>query len=117
MGLMETIKTVANLTKQIGDIELNTKIIELQSDVFELMEENYNLKQQIDEYKNHESIEKNLIIKGHFYHLKNEDKIDGLFCTSCWDNHKKLIRCHVHENYGVEIADCPVCKFSSSYLE
>jgi hypothetical protein len=116
VSTLETLKGIAALVKKIGDIELNSKIIDLQSEVYELLEENHKLRQEIESLKNEKEIENNLTVKGHFYFRKNENSEDGPFCTSCWDNSKKLIRVHVSDSYGVEIASCPVCKFSSSYI-
>lgn len=34
MGLVDTLKSLGNLVKEIGDIELNRKIIDLQQEVY-----------------------------------------------------------------------------------
>ena len=117
MGILDTVKGIANITKKIGDIELNSKIIDLQSEVYDLIEENHKLRSEIRHIANEKGIEDNLSMKGHFYTLITNDNEDGPFCTSCWDNNKKLIRCHIHEVYSIEMASCPVCKFQSSYIE
>lgn len=118
MNLIETVKAIANITKKIGDIELNSKIIDLQSDVLELLEENHRLRQEIANNENEDKIENSLFVKGHFYYRKNNELEDGPFCTACWDNNKKLIRCHISESFGgVKMADCPVCKNASSYID
>jgi len=120
VSVIDTLKFIAGLVQKIGDIELNSKIIDLQQEVFSLLDENYRLKQEIeklkheiDELKKINEIESNLIMKGHFYYIKKGDSLDGMFCTACWDDRRKLIRVHKADY----IASCPVCKNGSSYFE
>ncbi|WP_099361486.1 hypothetical protein [Fredinandcohnia onubensis] len=117
MPILETLKGVGKLVKDIGDIELNSKIIDLQNEVFSLVEENHQLRKRVDELETIESLENSLKVKGHFYYKENGDKEDGPFCTSCWDNNSKLIRCHISDPYDITISTCPVCNFGSSYLD
>src|SRR5690606_20503376 len=110
MGLMDTLKSLGNLVKEIGDIELNRKIIDLQQEVYQLIEENHELKNKLEELKRIDEIANKLTVKGHFYVMEGKE---GLFCTACWDNNRKLIRVHVSDPYGVDIGNCPICNFSS----
>lgn len=101
---METVKGVSNLVKEIGDIELNRKIIDLQTEVYELIEENHRLKAMNEELLNVKKIEGNLIFKSNVYYLKNGTEEKGPYCSTCWDKDKKLI--NMHEN-SYELYYCP----------
>lgn len=124
MNALESLKGLASMVKRINDIELYSKIIDFQTEVFELIEENHELKQEIKSLKQNieilkqeELLENELCFKGHFYYKTTEKEEDGPYCSSCWDNNRKLIRAHISDSMGFNIGRCPICDFASSYLE
>lgn len=102
---MDTIKGVAELTREINDLELKRKIIDLQSEVFTLIEENNRLKEEIQQVINAQQINKKLIFKDNGYYHRVDGEEIGPYCTACWDLYKRLIRLHVGDFYQ----ECPVC--------
>jgi regulator of replication initiation timing len=121
--LLDTVKGVASLAKQIGDIELNSKIIDLQSEVYDLIEENHQLRmnmkqleEKMNELEDIKQIETKLKPIGQAYYYEKGTELDGPYCTGCWDKDNKLIRLHVTETYAdFHLGNCPVCKVRTTY--
>lgn len=106
MSVLDSIKGLANMVKEIGDIDLNKKIIDLQSEVFELLEENYEIKIEIQKLKSVSDTQDKLVFKGNMYYFRDDLEEKEPFCSACWDQNSKLIR--LHEN-SWEMYMCPVC--------
>ncbi|VDG98893.1 Uncharacterised protein [Lysinibacillus sphaericus] len=106
MAVLESIKGISNIVKEIGDIDLNKKIIDLQSEVFELLEENYQLKAEVRVLKEAADIQDRLRFKNNMYYFKDDTEDDEPFCTACWDQESKLVRLHIN---SWELYTCPVC--------
>ena len=89
------------------------QILDLQISVFELIErleraekENATLKTQLE-------IKESVFQKSGLYFTKENDKVDGPFCTRCWDVKNKLVRLPVSK--GSHWAVCPECKNAYEY--
>ena len=82
------------------------------------MEENQVLKQKIKELKDIENIKEKLIYTNNCYFVqKDNGRMDGPFCSTCWDKDNKLIRMAsvpglYHKSYS-----CNVCNFFTSTNE
>lgn len=109
MGIIENMKDVADLVKQVGDIELNRKIVNLEKEVHELTRAKMRLETQLHE--THDLLRKReqLRFKEPFYYADG-DEIP--YCPACWDDKTKAVHLafsHTHTN-GSKYWDCPVCK-------
>lgn len=101
MSLIEDLKDTVKIIQKIDNLDLYRKILDLQAEVMDLVEENRNLKLQL---QNKDSI----IFTDSAYWKKIEDnKFDGPFCPRCWDYESKLIRLIKHQGYHPK---CPQCK-------
>ena len=110
MGVIDTLKGLSNMVKEIGDIELNRQIIDLQNEVFELIEENHQLKMDKEKNEKIEQINKDIVFEGNYYYFKTDKEKENAYCSACWDNDNKLIRTHtLHYGQGVKVYRCPVC--------
>lgn len=105
MAIVESVKAIAKLTKEIGDIELKQKIIELQSEVLDLIEENHHLRMEKTKADDKAQIGDNLEFRNDMYFLREGDETSGPYCSPCWDGEEKLIRMH---DSGIGPL-CPVC--------
>lgn len=95
------LKDVTAIASRVKDIDLNTKIMLLQGEMYSLLEENRNLRLELEEMKRVEQLSNSLIYKDNMYY-KPGDK--NPYCSRCWDDERKLIRM---QNTG--IYTCPKC--------
>jgi len=113
MSIIDNIKDVANVVRKADNIELYSQILDLQQEALELLEENHNLKKELQSVHDNKEIKESLFLKEHFYYRKINDVDDGPYCPSCWDDKNKLIRCHISNVYGIDLARCPICNYNS----
>lgn len=106
MGILDTIKSIADITQKINDIELKSKIIDLQNEVYQLIEENHELRSEIRLLKNDKEMRNDLVFIDNMYYLKEDKDRQEPFCSPCLDSDKKLIRMHIN-SFGLYI--CPIC--------
>ena len=93
MSIISDVKDLAGLIKQIGDIELYQKILDLQSSIFELSDENMGLKEKIKSLEELQSISEKMTFRDQLYYMNGDSEP---FCPRCWDSEKKSI--HLHRN-------------------
>jgi len=101
MSVLDNVKDTVKIIQQIDNIELYRKILDLQSEIMELVEENRNLKIQL---QNKDTIVFN--DSAYWKKLENEE-LDGPFCPRCWDYEAKLVRLIKHKGRHPK---CPHCK-------
>ena len=106
MGLIESIKTVAEVLQKADNIPVYKEVINLQKDAIELVEENNQLKREIKQYKDILDIRGQIIYDKNAYWLPVEKTKDGPYCSKCWDDENKLIRLN-HSNG--QNYNCPKC--------
>lgn len=111
----EIVKDVVKLAKGIKDMELKNQIMDLQNTFYDLIEENRDLKIQIDELKNKNTIGERLEKIGDYYY-KTDD--ESPICSKCWE--VDLILVHAQQWGDYSTFRCPNCKNQSyrtrSYL-
>jgi hypothetical protein len=79
----------------------------------ELAEQLSRAKKEIEELKNLIAKTGSLVFSNNAYYLFSFDgkPSDGPFCSSCWDNNKKLIHLHISNSpTGTKAMWCPFCK-------
>jgi hypothetical protein len=97
MSVIDTAKEAVMLVQKIDNIELYKKILELQSDALKLVEENGNLKGEIQELEEAFKIKDTLLFENNHYYVVKDDTKQGPYCTYCWDTGRKLVRLHQDE--------------------
>lgn len=112
MGFYDNIKDAINIVQKAGNLELYKMLLDLQKDANDLLEENRLLKEKIRSIENIKDMNQNLIFTNNCYYRKSEnEKIDGPFCSTCWDNHNKLIRMTEVPDLSYKSYICNLCKY------
>jgi hypothetical protein len=118
MGVYEGIKDAVSMIQKTDNIELYRTILDIQKECLDLLEENRNFKERIRILEEEKTKNQALIVKGHCYYIEmNDGNLDGPFCTTCWDRDRKLIRMHISNGDGFDMASCHACGFSTSYVD
>lgn len=109
MGILDEIKSVAKTIRQIDNIELYQKVLNLQSEIMELLEENSKLKRELGLLKDKFKIKESLKFEHDAYWIEEAGTAkDGPFCSNCWDTHQSLV--NMISSFNPEFAHCPNCK-------
>ena len=95
------LKDVTAIASRVKDIDLNTKIMLLQGEMYSLLDENRNLRLELEEMKRVEQLSNSLIYKDNMYYKPGDE---NPYCSRCWDDEHKLIRM---QNSGYYV--CPKC--------
>ncbi len=85
-------KDIMDLVKKGATIEAQEKIIELREAALELQDENYDLKQKINELNIELKKKKTLVWEKPSYWDVYEKVKDGPFCQRCYDVEKEIVR-------------------------
>jgi hypothetical protein len=108
MGVIDTVREVADLVKQVGDINLNRKIVTLEKEVHELTRTNIRLETLLTEAQELLQKRKDLKFREPFYY---EDGDGTPYCPACWSANNIAVHLHfVFENQEDTRWDCPHCK-------
>jgi len=110
MAIFDELKSVAGVLQEAGKIEQYRQILDAQKELLEMQKRISDLetenKDLIEKLKTQES----LIFENNAYWIIDEsgNKIDGPYCSCCWDDERKTIRMlpSGHPAYY----DCPKCK-------
>lgn len=94
MSIVDNIKDVANIVRKADNIDLYRQILDLQQEALELVEENNNLKTELQEIRKSTDIQEKLVFEDNSYFIRDEYRNDGPYCTTCWDYEGKLVRMH-----------------------
>jgi hypothetical protein len=88
MSIISNAKEIADLIKNIGDIELYRKIVELEGEIIELTRKNRELEDQVDELKNLLETVKKMQFRKPFCYIEDDTTP---FCPRCWEVEKLAI--------------------------
>jgi hypothetical protein len=108
MGTIENVKEMAMLIKNLGDLDLYRRILDLQGEIIELTGAKRSLEEQNLELKKQLEFGKKMQFQEPFWYAEG----DGVpFCPSCWES-KKLA---IHLEYAGRMSgghrhDCPHCE-------
>jgi hypothetical protein len=108
MGVLENMKEVADLIKQIGDINLNRKILTLETEVLDLTRDKRRADEKVEELERALKFQKSLKFKDPYYWLEGDS---SPYCPGCWDGKKLAIRI-VTITHAIlrNQKQCPSCK-------
>ena len=107
MSIIDNVKDLAKLAQEFGKIELYQKAVDLMSQVTELAHENFELKHELADLKQRNEIGGSLLFVRNVYWRKIDGKMEGPFCSCCWDAEGKLMRLQQRPMFG---PTCPICK-------
>lgn len=110
MSITNTLTKMYDLVSGSNDPVLLKAVMEVQQDLIKIQEENRDLRQQVNDFKNEKILKSELTYKNNAY-FKNEN-LKQAFCTNCYDKESKLItmKWHAH-HYSTEYTFiCPNCK-------
>lgn len=99
----EMLKDARNLATGANDYQTVQLLKDIQLEVYDLIDENRDLRLEIEELKNKKKYENELEYKGSYYLRKS-------------DNRKLCLRCFDENGKSISLLDgsphyCPVCKF------
>lgn len=127
--LYDGIKGVANIVRTVDTTEaklelygtlldLSSKALELQGKIQEMLDENRNLKQQIEELKKVKITEEDIEYHEHPYiTLKSDKEKLRKFCANCWAEHHTLFQLEIYKlSRGVIRGICSHCK-TDNYVD
>ncbi len=115
MSILDNAKQVAKAVEEIHNLELYQRVLNLHSDIIELVEQNNQLRNELEELKKKQHIKGRLrqLDKSQLVYFLFNDKDtqeDGPFCTVCWDVDQKLVRPFSYESdHGVRYV-CQYCR-------
>lgn len=93
MGVIDSIKTIADVIRRIDNIELYRQILDLQAEVMSVVEENVRLKQEVGDLRGKLIVKDRLVVRDDCYWVPDASShLDGPFCSTCWDTDQKLVR-------------------------
>jgi regulator of replication initiation timing len=111
MSIVDNVKDVAKIVKQIDNIELYKKILDLQAEAMKLVGENTELKNEIRSLKEKLSLKETLKFRYNVYwRVKDDSKEEGPFCSKCWDTEEKLVHMIIKDDDSW--ARCPACRLA-----
>jgi len=112
MGIINDIQAIGKILQKAGNISLYEKLLAIQEKTLETMEENNNLRKEIDKLKEKLKMKDLLIFEHDAYWIKDENRNikNGPFCSRCYDSSEKLIHLISCPDSGYSM--CPQCKIA-----
>jgi len=108
MGVIDNVKEVANLVKELGNIELYRQILDLQGEIMELTQFNRDLQEKNDQLQSTIKTSNLMSFKTPFYYVEGDDVPH---CPRCWEADQKAIHYPPpFQSAGGDIHTCPECK-------
>lgn len=107
MGVIEQAKEVVKLAQDMQDVELFRKIVDFQGEVFELHDANRTLRERVRELETELALRGRLVFERNFYWLRDGEKLDGPYCTRCYDRDHEAR--HMLSFQSGNIYGCPTC--------
>lgn len=107
MGIVAELREAADVAREIDNLDLYRRILDLQGEVQELIQENRDLREKIRRLEEAQEFEGKLEFDQGVYWKQTEDGKEGPFCTRCWDSEEGRIRLH---DYGRSRFKCPACE-------
>jgi len=104
MGVYDIIKDGAKVARNAGQIELSIELVRVADELLAKQKRIGELEQREKELEQKLELKGKLVTKNEVYWLKEKDRVDGPFCTRCWDVDKNLVR------LSTDYIFCPHCK-------
>lgn len=99
-------KDIVELLKKGATVEAQEQIMALREGALLLQEENFGLREKVQNLEESLRVKGQLNFDGSSYWLDDENKADGPFCQHCYDTNEKLVRL---QDWGESWA-CFACK-------
>ncbi len=114
MKIIDTGKKVIQAIQESDNVAANQLVLELQSIALELQDENYKLRQRIDELQNHINLVDDMVFDGKVYWRGEGDDREGPYCQRCVDAEGRAIRLQFREEtapgYESRWYECHSCQ-------
>lgn len=108
MGILDTGKDLAKLAQQLGNIEIQHKVIDLQGEVLAMQEELQGLRTENAALKDQKQTDGELELRENAYWRPSAaDTRQGPFCKTCWDTQERLVSLNIRED---QHQFCPSCE-------
>lgn len=114
MSYIEAIKLAIDLAEKLKNADLLEALLKARLEGVKIGEENLQLREENQKLREELQLQGALIPEHNAYWMKDDDgKLDGPFCSNCWDVNKLLVRMYFsiyeskHENMEYS---CPNCK-------
>jgi hypothetical protein len=102
------LKSIFEVLKAQGRIELSRDLLDFEEKYHELREENSNLKDKIKALEFRLEIKRKIFFDLNSYWIESEGKRSGPFCPRCYDDESKVI--HMVPSGSPDYYRCPKCK-------
>ena len=110
MAIFDELKSIAKTLREADKIEQYQQILGIQQKLLEMQEKTTNLGGENRRLKEKLRTKGALIYENNCYWRVENDKVDGPFCSRCWDKENTLIR--VHQLPDAAYIVCPECETS-----
>lgn len=107
MGVVETVKDVAELVQKADNIELYRKLVDLQIQVMEMFAMNRDLQEENRTLRERLAFKADLKFVGNRY-IRQTDDGEEEYCSGCYDSEGKAIR--LQSTGSTSALWCPLCK-------
>lgn len=128
MSIIDVTRDAVALVQKLDNVDLLKKLLDVQREALAMLEENKTLLTRIRELEaaledqnTIESIDDNLEADDGVYWRRQDDWLDGPYCTRCWDVTTTLVRCKKEYSHGRKgtfpFWRCPECKNTAAHKE
>jgi len=83
MSIIDNIKSITTTIRQIDNIELYRRILDLQAEIINVVSENQELRQENSSLSEKLVTKQTITFDNSAYWTKIDDKRDGPYCTHC----------------------------------
>lgn len=105
---LSLMKDMTRIASGIKNMELNTKIMQIQGEMYSLLDENRELRIELEAIKKAKQAALGIKKYGDFYYLPNDS---DPICSKCYEVDSLIV--HAQEMSDYETFLCPNCKNSS----
>jgi len=111
MGILDDLKSVANVLQEAGKIKELQQLLNAQKELLEMQEKLRLRDEEIRNLKEKLKIKSDLFYENEAYWIKKKDgSKEGPFCPGCWDKNKEIS--HLNRILYTQLWRCPVCNAS-----
>lgn len=112
MGLYETIKDGIAVAQKADNLPLVRDLMDAQQQIFGLINENQQLKEEIQKLKSIENISEKIERHDDAYVTLSDDPDKRIYCSCCWDTKRILVQ---GQKTSAGKYQCPSCGTTAYY--
>lgn len=109
MSIYDQLKDVAKVLREADKIEQFQVILDTQQSLMDMQHKLQSLEEENSELKDKLKLKAKMIYKESTYWVKDNGKVDGPYCSGCFDDKRKAIRLKPVNDWPGEYT-CPICK-------